>query len=218
MTINYRKYNSYEEYLEHQSSKLNKLLKKKNKWSQKVRPECFSKQVKRFFPRIENFIKYVKKGKIICLGARVGIEVVTFKRLGFKDTIGIDLNPGKDNKYVIKGDFHNMEFEDSSFDNAYCNCIDHVMDIRVFSKEVHRVLKDKGILILEISRIIDFIKKNRIKLIKTSKKKKFESFVCDNFNDIKKGFKEFKLINHFEVKDSRILAIFENIKNSKGEE
>lgn len=216
MTIRYRKYDSYEEYIKHQSKKIDNLLKKKNKWSQKVRPECFSKQVRRFIPRIENFIEYMKKGKIICLGARTGIEVVAFRKMGFEDTIGIDLNPGKNNKYVIKGDFHSTNFNDNKFDNVYCNCIDHILDIDKFVKEIHRILINKGRVMLEISHVLDFKEERRIKLIKVSSKKKYESFACDDFKDIEKRFKKFKMFNfikYIEIKDNKIIAIFENIKN-----
>jgi len=213
MTINYRKYNNYEEYLEHQSKKIDKLLEKKNKWSQKVRPECFSKQVRLFIPRIEKFIRYLKEGNIICLGARRGIEVAAFRKIGFINSIGIDLNPGKNNKYVVKGDFHDIRFGDNSFDNVYCNCIDHIFNIDKFVEEIHRILKNKGIVMLEISHVLDFKEKDRRKLIEVSSEKKYESFACDDFKDIEKRFKNFKLIKYIEIRDSKIIAIFKNIKN-----
>lgn len=210
MSILYRKYKNYKEYIKHQSSKIDKLIKKKNIWTRKVRPECFNKEVRKFMPKVEMIKEYIRGSSILCLGARVGIEVVALRKLGFSKAVGIDINPGKNNKYVIKGDFHNIPFEDNSFDTAYSNCIDHIFDIRKFSKESSRILTNKGRLILEISHILDFNDKNNNLLITLPKDKKYESFICDNFEDIKINFKEFELIVYKEVKDRRILAVFEN--------
>lgn len=213
MTIFYRKYRDYNEYLIHQSSKLDEAQKKDDRWSRKLWPEKFNMRVKRFLPRLSIVSPYMKKGKTICLGARTGAEVVAFKKLGFKDTIGIDINPGKDNKYVIKGDFHKIEFEDNSFDNIYCNCIDHIFDLKLFSNEVYRVLRNKGILILEIARVSHFYERDTLKTLTESKNKIYESFACDDFEDIKKGFKKFKLKKYFLKNTKWSIAVFKNKKN-----
>ena len=82
MAINCRNYKSYKTYLKHQSQKFNIGLKKKVK---KFMPKYFSKQVKAFENRVGKFKKYVRGGKVLCLGARTGAEVVAFRNLGFKD-------------------------------------------------------------------------------------------------------------------------------------
>ena len=46
---------------------------------------------------------------MLCLGARLGTEVRALHNLGYF-AIGIDLNPGVDNPYVLMGDFHKLVF------------------------------------------------------------------------------------------------------------
>lgn len=211
MTIFYRKYSNYEDYINHQSSKIEKALKKKTKSSQKVRPECFDKRVRFFISHLKPFCFYmIENDRILCLGARHGAEVKAFVRLGFKDSIGIDLNPVLKNKYVIKGDFHYMLFEDNSFSNVFTNSLDHIFDIRKLSQEIHRILKDKGRLVLEISHFLDFEEKNRIKTVEDDDC--YETFCCSDFVDITNGFKEFKLLKYEETKAKKLMVIFENVK------
>lgn len=208
MSIFYRKYNSYEDYLKHQSLKMEIGLNKKVK---KLLPEYFKNQVKSFEERIKKFKNEIKGEKVICLGARTGAEVAAFRNLGFVDSIGIDLNPGPDNKYVIKGDFHNIEFDDNSFDIVYCNCIDHAWGLDKLSMEIRRILKNNGYLVLEIDHLLKKSKKDRKELIK--KKSKYESVMWSNFEDIKKEFNKFELIKSFEgAYDIFLVAIFRNIK------
>ncbi len=204
MSLFYRKYKDYNKYLKHQSKKFNIGLSKNIK---KFMPEYFCNNVKSFKRRVEGFKEYIKEGKILCLGARTGAEVVAFRELGFKNTIGIDVNPGDNNKYVVKGDFHNTDFEDNVFNTIYCNCIDHAWNLRKLSKEINRILKNKGILILEIDHLLKKNNKKRQELIK--KQSKYESIVWENFNDIKKEFKEFILIDNFVgVYDIFLVVIF----------
>ena len=210
MSIFYRKYKSYDKYLKHQSKKLNIGISKKIK---KFMPEYFFNNVRSFNNRIKGFEKYIKKGNILCLGARTGAEVVAFIELGFKNTIGIDINPGKNNKYVIKGDFHNMDFKNNSFDTIYSNCIDHAWNLRKLSKEVYRILKDDGILILEIDHLLNKNIKKRQELIK--KQSKYESIMWENFNDIKKEFKEFVTISKFVSIYDIFLVVILKVKEQK---
>jgi SAM-dependent methyltransferase len=188
MSLLKRKYKSYKDYLHHQSRKLDTGIRKKVK---KFMPEHFSKSVNSFEKRIRKFKDQVDDGKILCLGARLGAEVVAFRNLGFLDTIGIDINPGKNNKYVIKGDFHNMEFDDKSIDIIYCNCIDHCWDLGLLSKEMDRILRDSGKLVLEIDHLTKNKKRNRDWIERYSK---YESVLYDGIKDIEKGLKDFKII------------------------
>ena len=205
MSVNYRKYQNYKKYLKHQAKKFDVGFSKKIK---KFMPEHFPNSVKSFEKRTNGFKEYVKQGKVLCLGARTGAEVVAFRNLGFPDTIGIDINPGKNNKYVVKGDFHNMIFEDNSFDTVYSNCIDHAWDLRELSKEIYRVSNKKSILILEIDHLLKKTKDERKKLLK--KDSKYESIMWGDFNDIEKGFKEFKLVTKFvSVYNIFLVAVFE---------
>jgi len=211
MSIMRREYDNYDSYLKHQAAKLTIGVKKKIK---KFMPEYFEKNMQAFKKRIGGFQKYVKQGKILCLGARTGAEVAAFKNLGFEDSIGIDLNPGKHNKYVVKGDFHHMPFNDSDFSTVYCNCIDHAWNLKALSKETGRVLQDNGVLILEIDHLLNKNKKRRKELLK--KPSKYESVLWGDFKDIEKQFEEFKLITKFvSVYEIFLVAVFE--KNKKNE-
>lgn len=92
----------------------------------------------------------VEKGKtVLCLAARIGTEVRAFLQHGCF-AVGIDLNPGKDNKYVVRGDFHNIQFPDKSVDVVFTNSLDHALYIKKVADEVKRVLKPNGFFILEV--------------------------------------------------------------------
>jgi SAM-dependent methyltransferase len=84
-------------------------------------------------------------GKMLCLGARFGEEVRAWQDLDF-NAIGIDLNPGPNNEYVIKGDFHNIPWPDESFDYVWSNAIDHSLYLEQVVRETYRVLKSKAII------------------------------------------------------------------------
>ena len=188
MTIKRRKYNSYDKYLKHQGEKLEIGLKKK---IEKFMPSHFDKDVRSFRNRFEVFKDYIE-GSVLCLGARLGCEVKALIDMGFKNSIGIDINPGDNNKFVIKGDFHHMEFDSNSYDTIYTNAIDHAWDLKLLSKEIFRVLKPGGKLILEIDHLLKKNEKDRFKLLK--KDSKYESVLWSNIEDIKEEFKQFKFV------------------------
>lgn len=207
MTIFYREYDNYDEYLRHQSSKLNMLLKKgKSVWNRSVRLDYRSQRARKFQKIFKRYVSYMRNGNVLCLGARNGAEVKALRDMGFDGAIGIDLNPGRKNKYVIKGDFHDMPFEDNFFRNVFTNSLDHIFDIRKLSKEIYRVMKPSGRLILEISHLINFEEENIMKFIKDDKL--YESFCCNDFKDIEEGFKEFKIIKNFKI-DKRLVVVLE---------
>jgi SAM-dependent methyltransferase len=209
MVMYYKEYDSYKEYIKHQSSKLKKMLKIDNKC---VSLKNFDKRASRFKEVFKTYLPYMHKAnKVLCLGARNGAEVKAFLDLDFKDSIGIDINPGENNKYVIKGDFNNIPFDENSFSNIYSNCIDHILDINIYSEEIYRVLKPEGVLILDIYHLLDFEKLKRKKEVLN--KKSFETFCCSDFKDIKNGFKKFKVINKWNLKGKPVLiVIFETKK------
>jgi ubiquinone/menaquinone biosynthesis C-methylase UbiE len=78
----------------------------------------------------------------------VGEEVSVLKELGI-DAIGIDLvdNP----PLVIKGDCHNLAFEDKSYDFIFSNIFDHVLYPEKFISEIERVIKPGGHCLLHLS-------------------------------------------------------------------
>jgi len=88
---------------------------------------------------------------VLCLAARLGSEVKAFRALGCF-AVGIDLNPGAANQYVLFGDFHDLQFPSASTDVVFTNSFDHVLDIERVSREVRRVLKSDGLMIVEAVR------------------------------------------------------------------
>jgi len=88
---------------------------------------------------------------VLCLAARIGTEVKAFLDLGCR-AIGIDLNPGKQNQYVVQGDFHDLQFQPNSMDVVYTNSLDHAFDIDRIATEVLKVLEPEGLLIVEAVR------------------------------------------------------------------
>lgn len=88
---------------------------------------------------------------VLCLAARLGTEVKSFFDLGYF-AVGIDLNPGRDNRYVLLGDFHDIQFPSNSVDAIFTNSLDHVFDMRRVIDEIKRLLKAEGLLIVEAAR------------------------------------------------------------------
>lgn len=94
-------------------------------------------------------LRFVVPGKsCVCLAARIGTEVKAFTDLGLL-AVGIDLNPGDGNQYVLHGDFHALQFADSVVDIVYTNSLDHALELERLLSEVTRVLKDDGSFMVE---------------------------------------------------------------------
>ena len=126
-----RQYADYDQYLDHQVSKLNgHEVEFANRFER--RTEKFRKR----FATLKKDLDF--QGPVLCLGARLGEEVLAFRNCGFTAT-GVDLNPGVGNPYVIKGDFHDLPFAANEFATAYSNVLDHVLDLDVFLEEAQRV-------------------------------------------------------------------------------
>ena len=140
--INTHKYTKYEDYVNFQLEKTSNKEKQK-KWlgtEWKLKINIFKKYFKANMDLIKN------KKKAICLGSRTGQEVVALKELGISDTIGIDLHEFP--PYTIKGDIHDINFDDNTFDLAFSNIFDHSLYPDKFAKEIFRILKTNGIFIL----------------------------------------------------------------------
>jgi len=139
--LNRRVYHSYPEYVQRQKSKLSDgiaWLKNYDKEYRKSLRESLINQAESW-----------RGLRVLCLGARTGTEVKAFLDLGCF-AIGVDLNPGKDNKYVVTGDFHNLTYADKSIDVVFSNSLDHVYRIRKFLSEAKRVLAPKGLFIVDL--------------------------------------------------------------------
>jgi SAM-dependent methyltransferase len=137
----HRRYASYEEYLEHQSSKLARVIDRKRRDDVELFPA--------FHERFSRCSALADARSVLCLGARLGTEVRALLSLGHF-AVGIDLEPGPDNRFVLHGDFHNLVFADGSVDAVYSNALDHVFDLDRVVREVRRVLRPGGCFIAEV--------------------------------------------------------------------
>ena len=134
----------YKKYIEKQSEKTLDPVKRKKwlgeEWQLKI--DGFKSE----FNKLKGFLTPEKR--CLCLGARTGQEVVALQEMGLKNVVGIDIVPHE--PLVIKGDIHNLEFEDNSFDFVYTNIIDHSINPQKMISEIERVLKVDGIFYLQI--------------------------------------------------------------------
>ena len=137
----FNRHKKYEDYINKQLEKTlnpNKIKKwQGDEWQIKV--DGF----RHLFKRNEEFLQNKKKS--ICLGARTGQEVFVLRELGL-DSIGIDL--AEFPPYTIKGDIHNLEFDDKKFDLIFTNILDHSLYLDIFISEMERVCMKNGIIIL----------------------------------------------------------------------
>jgi SAM-dependent methyltransferase len=160
-------YDSYDEYLKHQSSKVDsnkKLIETINQ------PEYLSGFIQEF----ELFKKFlIGKKKAICMGARNGAEVIAMRKF-ISDTIGIDIHPICHSSIVIKGDFNKTPFAKNLFDVVYMNCLDHSINLMTTLGEIHRILKVNGI----------FISRLPIRNVEPHKKKTFEACFWGNSSEV----------------------------------
>ena len=140
--LSQRRYASYDEYLDHQSSKLKGIA------GQLGRNQ--PRDLADFLERFETCAPLREARTVLCLGARLGTEVKALRQLGYL-AVGIDLNPGADNVYVMHGDFHDLAFPTGSFDAVYTNALDHAFDLTRILAEVRRVLKTGGLFVVDLA-------------------------------------------------------------------
>jgi SAM-dependent methyltransferase len=137
-----RQYDSYDDYVEHQQAK----FKLKNICPREI-DDYDQRYRSTLLQRLQDF-GVVGTGTALCLGARQGSEVKAFIDKGCF-AVGIDLNPGRDNRYVLPGDFHAIQYPERSVDIVFSNSFDHAFDLPRLLKEIVRVLKPGGLLVLE---------------------------------------------------------------------
>jgi len=136
-----RQYEDYAEYLDKQGEKLDKQYDFAAKCSEQLYTFLGS--------RLNKLSEYIPLfGSVVCLGARLGGEVRAFLEKGYF-AVGVDINPGENNPYVLYGDFHSLVFPNNSVDVVYVNCLDHVLDLDAVMGEVRRILKPGGVLVTE---------------------------------------------------------------------
>lgn len=135
-----RVYPSYEDYVELQKQKLSKKVNSIGEYDRIYRQVLKS--------RLEESGLDLNGKRALCLAARIGTEVKAFRDVG-AFALGIDLNPGERNEYVVYGDFHALQFPDASADVVFTNSIDHAFDPQKMIAEARRVLAPDGFFILE---------------------------------------------------------------------
>ncbi|MFQ5795738.1 MAG: class I SAM-dependent methyltransferase [Candidatus Bipolaricaulia bacterium] len=136
-----RVYSSYEDYLEHQKDKLQRI----DLSDYDIRYRYVLRE------RLEKLNVLWRSKTVLCLAARIGTEVKSFLDIGCF-AVGLDINPGKDNRYVLYGDFHDIQFPSHSIDVVFTNSLDHAFDVEKVIDEIKRVLKPEGLLIIEAVR------------------------------------------------------------------
>lgn len=136
-----RDYKSYEEYLRHQAAKLDKIEHRLE--------ETKAEDLADFKRRFEGCSQLADVRNVLCLGARLGTEVEALHAIGYF-AVGIDLNPGQGNVYVLPGDFHHIVFPDGSVDAIYTNVLDHVFDLEQLLGEIRRLLRPGGLFIADV--------------------------------------------------------------------
>jgi SAM-dependent methyltransferase len=137
-----RAYPDYETYLEHQRLKLDAL-----------RGRSLEGHARRFYSalteRLDRCPVELHGRSVLCLAARDGTEVRAFIAHG-AFAVGIDLNPGRGNRWVVTGDFHRLQYADGSVDVVYTNSLDHVFELDRVLVEIRRVLAPGGTLLVEL--------------------------------------------------------------------
>lgn len=136
-----RRYPDYRTYVEHQKTKFSALRSKSVVGHDRRFHEAL-------VGRLEPLRDDLRGARVLCLGARQGSEVRAFIDTG-AFAIGVDLNPGPDNRYVVVGDFHDLQFADGSVDWVYTNSLDHAFDLAPVLDEVRRVLAPGGVFLVE---------------------------------------------------------------------
>ena len=146
MSTNPIKVNTYENYEDYIKQQLKKKTKKNMSfWTDE---DYYNQKTKKFIQILEKNIDVIKKSsKSLSVGSRVGNEVLALQSFNI-ESIGVDLYEYKN--LVIKGDMHDLPFENSSFDLVFSNILDHSLFPDKFFKEVFRVLKNRGHCILHV--------------------------------------------------------------------
>lgn len=132
-----RQFGSYDEYVELQRSKLRQVGK-----------QCtHTNLLQGLATRIDGI---APGSSVLCLGARTGEEVTVFLAKGCF-AVGIDLEPGPDNRYVVHGDFHELPYPDACVDCVYTNALDHALDLLHVLREARRVLRGSGLFLWDVA-------------------------------------------------------------------
>ena len=137
----FSRHSTYDGYIKKQLEKTAD-PKKIQKWKG-IEWETKVNGFRNLFKRNQEFLN--NKKKALCLGSRTGQELFVLRELGL-EAIGIDLVEFL--PFTIKGDIHNLIFEDKTFDLIFTNILDHSLHLEKFIHEMERVAISGGIIIL----------------------------------------------------------------------
>lgn len=110
--------------------------------------------------KIQKIMSFKKKGRILDVGCGDGEFLLHFKERGW-EAYGVDLSEAsyrlarkKLGRYVFNCELKDCHFPDSYFDLITLNhVLEHMLDPNEELREVHRILKDDGILLLSTPNI-----------------------------------------------------------------
>lgn len=112
---------------------------------------------------VQNIQKFKKKGKYLDIGCSYGIYLKAAKDAGF-DTYGVEMAPNAANYAreklqlnVFIGTLEKAKYKPSMFDViTLYDVLEHIPDLKTFLKEIYRILKPGGILIIQCPNIKSF--------------------------------------------------------------
>jgi len=182
-----QKFSNYDLYLNKQLEKTTNVLLRKG-WLEKNNYENKTEAFINFFKKNKKIISNAKK--TLAIGARLGNEVIAIRSYG-TECIGVDIVPY--GNFVIKGDMHNLPFEDNNFDFVFTNILDHSVYPKIFFSEVKRVLKKNGYFLIHM--LIDF------------DNDEYSVTNITNINQMKKLAKDFKVVKIYDT-DFESLSFF----------
>lgn len=110
-------------------------------------------EVDRHLARVRRYLDPRRTDRILEIGCSRGYLLQRVRQELAPSTIGIDLNPEAIANSVIHGssvmDAQSLAFEDESFDKIYSfHCIEHIPDLARAFREMDRVLKPGGRVLL----------------------------------------------------------------------
>lgn len=90
------------------------------------------------------------KGKILDIGYSVGsIHRIFLEEFGPTNMYGVDIETKNNNEHYKRSSAEKIPFNDNTFDSVFAGeLIEHVKKPGIFMKEIYRVLKKNGVLVI----------------------------------------------------------------------
>lgn len=181
-----------------------------------------------FNSKFDEFLSHRKPGKILDIGCAAGQFLMIAKERGWQ-TAGIDVAKSACD-YLIKqgyskifnGTLEDVNFQDEEFDAVHMNHVfEHIHWPQAFLKEIHRILKPGGLIILEVPNESIFpynykminIFRHKNTPPRSSHKKHVSLFTCNTLKQflIRQNFRpEVIRIEGFASKSRLLTPIFQN--------